>query len=544
MSTKKYKGRKKYAVGGAMKVMTGAMQANQLGVDAVGAAQAQILGDAETDAQRISRESMSKYGKLGLAGVPLAMMDAKREMKEFNRERDAYLQAQSLDYSKAARGTFKHGGTMEPDDLTYYEGLTHEQGGIPIGTEHEVEHGETSYKAPDGQRVFSDTLKEGKHTFAQLSKRIERDAAMRPEDSTAQAIKKARLDKLFAKQETQKMLKEEMLSTKEGTKAYQMLKKGGRIKYEGGDVIPLKPLDINSYMPQVPQLDFIDSVPPMVQKYGPSLEWAPNMNSIPKVIDSNPAGYSQPNPPSVQADNIFGPASPTWGASPWGNQLQPGPGYNNKVANPGFSVSKDDIKELVGIDDTYASMGQISQLAGPLAQAAITAADRDRYRFRRMDRTKLDTETAPNIYKQQLREQMAAMRQAIRRSTGNVGQYLGAMIASGKKGVEGARGAAVIAADLANKQAGMDFQREGANTDIINKERMLNQGRRDMRRQNYIKSAEGVGTRTAGMVKDDLKYETDLAMAAIQLGALDGEFHNLAWVTNPDGSKKAIKISR
>lgn len=123
------------------------------------------------------------------------------------------------------RGTtqFEMGG-----NLTQYEGNTHENGGIALGQMNEVETGET--RGPKNSPttkdyIYSDTLKVGKKTFADLSKAIERKYSKRENDKMSKEQKELELSNLMNAQETQR---QDMMA-KTYKKAY-----GGDLNLSGG----------------------------------------------------------------------------------------------------------------------------------------------------------------------------------------------------------------------------------------------------------------------------------------------------------------------
>lgn len=88
--------------------------------------------------------------------------------------------------------TFKMGG-----NFTEYHGNTHENGGIPIGKS-EVEGGETN----NNGYIYSDTLKLGKKTFADMSKKINNKYSRRPDDKISMESKERELGNLAKMQES------------------------------------------------------------------------------------------------------------------------------------------------------------------------------------------------------------------------------------------------------------------------------------------------------------------------------------------------------
>lgn len=88
-----------------------------------------------------------------------------------------------------------HAGGM----LTRYEGNTHEDGGIPIGANDEVEGGETKWQ----DYIFSDRLylPNKKMTFASVSDKIAKKAEIRPADKITKDTTEREMNGLMALQE-------------------------------------------------------------------------------------------------------------------------------------------------------------------------------------------------------------------------------------------------------------------------------------------------------------------------------------------------------
>jgi len=116
---------------------------------------------------------------------------------------------QSLQNFQNANKMYREGGNVNPLDnqLTQYNGLQHEQGGLPIGQNTEVENGETRGIGTTENYVFSDTLKpdkKSKKTFADLSKSIEKKYANYDSDKFAKQSKDRELAMLMQEQEALK----------------------------------------------------------------------------------------------------------------------------------------------------------------------------------------------------------------------------------------------------------------------------------------------------------------------------------------------------
>lgn len=111
-------------------------------------------------------------------------------------------------------GNYAYGGRMKGKGycedggyLTQFQGNTHENGGIALGEQNEVETGETRGPAnmPNlKDYIYSDRLKvpNKKITFAQMSKKIENKFSKRPNDKMSQEQKERELSDIMNSQES------------------------------------------------------------------------------------------------------------------------------------------------------------------------------------------------------------------------------------------------------------------------------------------------------------------------------------------------------
>jgi hypothetical protein len=125
--------------------------------------------------------------------------------------------------TKSSVRTLKCGGKLkryqDGGELTEFNGLKHEQGGLPIGNIAEVEDGETRYS----DFIFSDSINyDNKKTFAEQSKRINKKYELRPDDEFSKTSKERELNKLAETQEMFKGLNEQGYQT--------VFKKGGKLE--------------------------------------------------------------------------------------------------------------------------------------------------------------------------------------------------------------------------------------------------------------------------------------------------------------------------
>jgi hypothetical protein len=126
------------------------------------------------------------------------------------------------------RSRYSDGGDL---NITNYNGPSHEQGGINIGPNAEVEGGEVRVE----DYIFSDTLTpDGKKTYAQIAKDIIKKYEERPGDAMSQRAMKKQLSILMQENETARKQKE-FESNAEDLGVLQRY--GGMVEYRGGGLL-------------------------------------------------------------------------------------------------------------------------------------------------------------------------------------------------------------------------------------------------------------------------------------------------------------------
>lgn len=232
-------------------------QATRTSTDADG----NVIGSVDSKGAALGRGAMkgaaagAAMGPLGvgvgaIAGGAMGLITRNKEAAELNKATNManrnintkriFGKANSSTGLLASSNTelYPHGGTITKDNPNANAELElNEQFQLPDGTVGEVDgpsHNEGGIEValPEGTRVYSDRLKMGKKTFAQLSKPINNkiDKLDRKPESTA---KKNTLD-LFNKQLDELFTIQEAMKTEEQV---QKFANGGLVKYIGGGEI-------------------------------------------------------------------------------------------------------------------------------------------------------------------------------------------------------------------------------------------------------------------------------------------------------------------
>ncbi len=183
--------------------------------------------------------SMGPWGMLigagigGIAGGIGGAAKAKKNNKIINEEIQANAGPSQI-YS-ANQYQYSNGGPI--DNMSGYNefnGNTHEQGGIALGKNAEVETGEVNYK----NYIFSDRLGEGKSTYADQAKRIRSKYKGREDDSYAKTSMDKDLNELMIKNESHRLAKEKEDTINNHVQSLQDVNAyGGKIKCENGGLL-------------------------------------------------------------------------------------------------------------------------------------------------------------------------------------------------------------------------------------------------------------------------------------------------------------------
>jgi hypothetical protein len=235
--------------------------------------------------------------------------------------------------------------------LNEYNGYNHEDGGIPIGPNAEVEGGETSMKTNDGNTyIFSDRLlvPGKKITFAEDSKSINNKYGKRTNDKISEGTKKRELDKLASQNEQVRQAKEAQEQAMVQN-AYQTIAAyGGPIhKYDGGGLsnptLPFNPLPFYN----VPNSIYNNAPMPNDLNFKKSFEVNPAdnfkfntgmpKNAFAKGISQMPSTPNQPAPPYINV--------PVSGMTSQGSSAIPNIGGGRSTVAPDGSVTDEGIRE-------------------------------------------------------------------------------------------------------------------------------------------------------------------------------------------------------
>jgi hypothetical protein len=258
-------------------------------------------------------------------------------------------------------------------NLTRYNGMKHEDGGIPISNTDEVEGGETSFQQGSqnpndpGTFIFSDSIlvPGTKKTFADESKKIDNRYKKRENDVWATNAKKMQLGKLAELQEQVKGTTEQqgmqmspdgsvhkmggkMQSNMKanGTSRYNLSKKMMNIHDGGGGITNFNSIASGVYNPnkKVPYAPYVQPLPnaPVVQPRTNIVATQPVVNNpiISKTNDLSELGLTQGDiqidPYKINKMNMLAPSVKTPATLDMGLQTNKVAGVN-PVGDKGFN---------------------------------------------------------------------------------------------------------------------------------------------------------------------------------------------------------------
>jgi hypothetical protein len=496
----KKKFKKKYADGGAI---YGALDVAGTAVGVPGLGQIAKIGDQGYDMlfdigsdiiqknsglndeqMSIVNKNQNKFGDIPIVGTQigafidtfnLATGKTKNRLQNLrNSEKvDAFnntMEANKLSgYSQDAAVTFAMGG-----DFSEFQGPTHEEGGVTINPQAEVEGGETK----KGDYIFSDRLKvPGKKlTFAQVSKQIKkRYTDKRPNDVISKNSEDRELATLQDMQET---VRGDIMSNAY-TKAY-----GGFMKkkyYGGGTFTPEVPNDIQDlegYVQPTPKVNPVDLGLTDNTKYLNDL-------TISALNDNKPSAKTA-NPSST---DMFG--------------MQP------------IDYASAGIQSLSGLSQLYYGLKGPDEV--PDAELNLVRPN------------KVNLTPAKRLAAQEADEAFNALDYDIRNNAGSAGNYLSNRISSGvKRARTKAKQLAEMSMNEANTNAQIMNTINTTNANILNTEEQLNLGQEDKRiqerdaaRMAVTEGLNNVGQSFGTAVNDNKKYAWQSRIAKNWMGTKD-----------------------
>lgn len=415
-------------------------------------------------------------------------------------------------YSQDAAVTFAMGG-----DFSEFQGPTHEEGGVTINPQAEVEGGETK----KGDYIFSDRLKvPGKKlTFAQVSKQIKkRYTDKRPNDVIS---KNAEDRELATLQDMQETVRGDIMSNAY-TKAY-----GGFMKkkyYKGG---PFKNTDVENLFPDNPSY-YLESMTPksfiIPNEFNSGTS---DLLSLPntKVDSPGPIQNETLSPFQKYLANNY---PEGLNSLNFNDDSDIGTTFKAKQPSPLPEEKSTDMFGMQPID--YASAG-IQSLSG-LSQLYYGLKGPDEVRdakFNLVRPNKVNLTPAKRLAAQEADEAFNALDYDIRNNAGSAGNYLSNRISSGvKRARTKAKQLAEMSMNEANTNAQIMNTINTTNANILNTEEQLNLAQEDKRiqerdaaRMAVTEGLNNVGQSFGTAVNDNKKYAWQSRIAKNWMGTKD-----------------------
>jgi hypothetical protein len=389
------------------------------------------------EGKNLGREEFDMGGALNFYNTQI---DRENEMLQKGFK---FLTDTGLKLAKA--GVFEMGG-----DLTHYQGNSHENGGIPVGQNAEVEGGETNHQG----YIFSDTLKLGKKTFAQLSKEIEKKHSKRPDDKISKSAKERELNNLMQIQESTGM-----------TNSSNKYKLGGRMKYRNAGFLPtLDGLPINKeFLPTPDGKEPFTAVDNMEDPFEFQRNYAINKNVDNMIDEMNTSKEPEP----YKMDQI----SPLWAI---GSNL-------GNLFNLGLAAGNKDVANLQRVKPNLVNTSSMNRLAA-----------------------------------KELRDNLSSTSNAIRNTATTAGSYLSNEVTSRARG-NNVLGEYLAKTGLANEQINNQVLNttEGINANIQAQEQDLNQRNKDARRSVASNAISNIGNNIMDYGRDRASVNQTNAMSGL-----------------------------
>jgi hypothetical protein len=178
---------------------------------------------------------------LGLLTGGLQAIGQNKAKKEAEERQQRLLDMQNLQNTMAsfnqANTMYEQGGSLNQEvNVTQYNGLPHELGGLPLTDDIEVENNETRGIGNTKDYIFSDSLQpdpKSKETFADISKKIEKKYKGYENDKFANKNKDKELSELMFEQEAlKKDMFEQDFTDLVNKHSEQIMKLGGGLSRE------------------------------------------------------------------------------------------------------------------------------------------------------------------------------------------------------------------------------------------------------------------------------------------------------------------------
>lgn len=513
-------------------------------VDAIGNDMlANKIGAEEAD---IANSFSNKVGKIPIVGkqigaigntVNLLSGKTGRKIRDFRKNESMNLvnnfqNANDLSgYVDQSKVTFAHGG-----DLQEFVGPTHEEGGIELTPEAEVEGGETK----KGNYIFSDRLKvPGKKlTFAEVSKSIKgRYTGKRPNDPIDM---KAEERELATLQDMQETVRGEIMSNAY-TKAYGGFLKKKKLAFGGPENDPLTRYEsmYDNKIDRINPINFLEYNDPSIVGNIENLVPTDMQPVLP--VPNRGAMYavsqSIPKLNSKQIPDIL-PSTLKTDTELTNNVIQP-------LSDTEFSKNGD-IFGMQPMD--YASAG-IQSLAGlsQLYYGLKGPDDVPNANFKLARPNKINMTPAKRLASQEIDTAFNAVDRDIRdNSGGNSGRYLSNRIASAiKRGRVKGENIAKLSQEeeLQNTSIANNFNQ--FNTQVLNQEELANLAQEDKRiqekdsaRMAVTEGLNNIGQSVGTTIKDRKQYDFQ-KLAAKWTGTStvkQDKFGNKYYIT-PKGNK-------
>lgn len=407
------------------------------------------------------------------------------------------------------------GGPLSVNNI---EGPSHEEGGIPMGNNNEVEGGEAKL----GEYIFSDRLKPkgSKRTFAQHAKAIEFKYRDRENDYPALRSKEKELESLKVQNDIVRAEAEQNQRLLENQFEAEAFAYGGRLKYENGGVTynSEDKLLFNNLAKQKGMK--IDDYIKKIYAYGGNLDGEPPYdNSIVSVNNDDLSDDYSDDPEFL-------------------NYLKSSLSLDNNQ-DPNYNLQEDDY--LDNTSNTNKKFNFDNEEAALLASSVgsidnlIASGDTSRTNFGRITPEMISLDTQRDKINKDVNIARNIARENIRGNATSSGQVLSNLAAT-NAALTSAEMDAISQSYMNEENANAQIlnQNRAMNTQIANDEVIANEQNKDIRRSVQNQALSNVGTNAQLYLKDKKLSAENKRQNQRVVDVINSLGYNYKW-TDDDG---------
>jgi hypothetical protein len=442
-------------------------------------------------------------------------------------------------------------GTMLPKmelggKLPYNEfnGNKHEEGGIPLGQNAEVEDGEVRV----ADYIFSDSLKpqNSDHTFAELAKRINKKYGRRENDAPSNRAMNKELEQLMFLNEQERMAKEEQDAI-QGQEDF--MKYGGYLEMKNGGIF-IKPENRGKFTRAAKERgmgvqEFANHVLAHKDKYSSTMVKRANFAHNASRWKHADGGLME-NPEADFPRDAFGNIL-MHTPQPQPMDLTDVSGLQLRQENSASQVAPDSQNKKSDIFDPNAKFGakELGYIASnlPGMYNLMKGANPEETQFERFNPENVDLSGARELMNKQAALASAQNRTNIRNNATSSGQAL-ANLAAGNASINSNLQDQILQSLLQEKMANANINNQAGqlNTNISIQENIANAQNRAMADSMIGLGLSDIGMNTQGYFRDKGLQKENTRMNNQNYDLINNLFANYKWGVDPQQDKLMIQF--